>query len=578
MSKNGHFAAQVPEAKKMFSQAMTSKPEHPQCIKFPINRNKYLQRSIGNEVLERILTRRTIQTKLAIGQPNDIYEQVADRVAEEIINMPEHVVRPKTSNLPYTNNIKVGEVEHPRSRPHFITGLIQYQEDEMEKDERIQTKLNDCKLSTASTQFEHLFQMTKGNGQALDKATQRYFESHFGNDFSAIRIHNDTNAIQLNKELNSQAFTLGNDVFFNHGTYNPESAQGKQLLAHELTHVVQQGAATSMDHNCQATLIQRHAPDIEDNIHQGLIEEFRQEMGYPPERINQETGSPEGPTDAELKYGGILNEWLQSRNQTSSTTLSSPQSLQQAAPQPPNNLQISGPNSVDHYCAAYTPNQSANSNDVASSIATCGVYPARNITLSVSGMARGQGIVWRITNGSNRVRIIGQNNRPTVTIQGILMSANPNDVTIQATSGANTATHQLTVRQPFSLTSSPLRSSVSATAVSADLLYTVRDKFNNAMGSDICIDETVIECDSPFVPGVIQYNFNDASTNAQGQAVDHITVSNPSGIPRGFCVKLDQDITAGGCGPLGRNIILIQSTGITVRPGDCTPGPNSTCP
>jgi hypothetical protein len=98
------------------------------------------------------------------------------------------------------------------------------------------------------------------------------------------------------------------------------------------------------------------------------------------------------------------------------------------------------------------------------------------------------------------------------------------------------------------------------------------------MGANICIDETVIECDSPYQPGVIQYQFSDHPTNAQGKAVDNIFVQNSMGIPAGFCVKLDQDITAGGCGPLGRNIILIRASGITVSAGDCTPGPQSTCP
>jgi hypothetical protein len=68
-----------------------------------------------------------------------------------------------------------------------------------------------------------------------------FMESRFGTDFSGVKIHTDTNAVQMSRELNAQAFTVGSDIYFNSGKYAPESASGKHLLAHELTHTVQQG-------------------------------------------------------------------------------------------------------------------------------------------------------------------------------------------------------------------------------------------------------------------------------------------------------------------------------------------------
>ena len=62
----------------------------------------------------------------------------------------------------------------------------------------------------------------------------------FGKDFSNVRIHTDQAAVDMNRQLKSQAFTHGKDIYFNQGRFNPESKTGKQLLAHELTHVVQQ--------------------------------------------------------------------------------------------------------------------------------------------------------------------------------------------------------------------------------------------------------------------------------------------------------------------------------------------------
>jgi hypothetical protein len=65
-------------------------------------------------------------------------------------------------------------------------------------------------------------------------------ENRFGNDFSGVRIHTDNKAVQMSRDLNAQAFTVGNDIYFNQGKYSPSSENGKHLLAHELTHTIQQ--------------------------------------------------------------------------------------------------------------------------------------------------------------------------------------------------------------------------------------------------------------------------------------------------------------------------------------------------
>lgn len=77
-------------------------------------------------------------------------------------------------------------------------------------------------------------------GSSLPKKIQSFMESRFGFNFSQVRIHTDSNAIQLNRELNSKAFTTANNIYFGKDTYNPETPSGKHLLAHELTHVIQQ--------------------------------------------------------------------------------------------------------------------------------------------------------------------------------------------------------------------------------------------------------------------------------------------------------------------------------------------------
>lgn len=80
----------------------------------------------------------------------------------------------------------------------------------------------------------------KDSGSPLPEGARDRLESHFGADLGAVRVHADGEAAALNRELNAQAFTVGSDIFFAEGKYNPSSSEGQGLLAHELTHVGQQ--------------------------------------------------------------------------------------------------------------------------------------------------------------------------------------------------------------------------------------------------------------------------------------------------------------------------------------------------
>lgn len=82
----------------------------------------------------------------------------------------------------------------------------------------------------------------RSGGQALDGAVQVQMSQALGHDFSGVRIHTDGEAHALNEQLNARAFTTGADIFFRSGAYSPQSSAGQQLLAHELTHVIQQAS------------------------------------------------------------------------------------------------------------------------------------------------------------------------------------------------------------------------------------------------------------------------------------------------------------------------------------------------
>ena len=81
-------------------------------------------------------------------------------------------------------------------------------------------------------------------GEGLDEQTQSSMEHAFGADLSRVRVHTGSEAGQMNRALGARAFTTGSDIFFGPGSYDPNSQSGRHLLAHELTHVVQQGGAT----------------------------------------------------------------------------------------------------------------------------------------------------------------------------------------------------------------------------------------------------------------------------------------------------------------------------------------------
>jgi hypothetical protein len=98
--------------------------------------------------------------------------------------------------------------------------------------------------SDALSEVEEAIERTRGSGQALYPGVRAQMESAFGADFSHVRLHTDANADTLNRSLSAVAFTTGRDVYFRQGVYDPEGATGRRLLAHELTHVMQQSGGT----------------------------------------------------------------------------------------------------------------------------------------------------------------------------------------------------------------------------------------------------------------------------------------------------------------------------------------------
>ncbi|SEP23149.1 protein of unknown function [Flavobacterium sp. CF108] len=138
----------------------------------------------------------------------------------------EEPVQKKTDEKEEPVQKKTEEKEEPVQKKAESTGRFIQKKEEKEPTSTVEKNLK------------------KGGGNSLDRDIQLEMENSFGVDFSPIRIHTDDNAAKMCQEMGAQAFTNGVDIYFNKGKYNPNSVQGKKLLAHELTHTIQQGAIT----------------------------------------------------------------------------------------------------------------------------------------------------------------------------------------------------------------------------------------------------------------------------------------------------------------------------------------------
>jgi hypothetical protein len=243
-----------------------------------------------------------IQAKLSIGQPNDKYEQEADAMADKVVqrlsttttdvseSKPSGDIQAKPLAAAITPVVQKKcatceqeeKLQKKEDDPEAIKGELQKKpifesntepppdDDkpvqkkceacEYEKEKEVQKKPDSVAPQAASPSVEANLSASKGSGSPMPESTKTQMESSFGADFSGVRIHNDSKAAQMSTDLNAQAFTHGNDVYFNKGKYDPQSDSGKHLLAHELTHTVQQagGIGLKIQRDTPTELIERY--------------------------------------------------------------------------------------------------------------------------------------------------------------------------------------------------------------------------------------------------------------------------------------------------------------------------------
>lgn len=182
-----------------------------------------------------------IQAKLTIGQPNDKYEQEADSVADAVMHMPESKVQRQPEEEGEEDD---GEVVQTKSIANKLTPIVQREVSDQEKeeeDETVQAKASPHHTPDVTPAIEANISALRGSGQPLDPDIRAFMEPRFGHDFSKVRVHADAKAAESAQAVNAHAYTIGHDVVFGTGQYPPQTSEGQRLVAHELTHVVQQG-------------------------------------------------------------------------------------------------------------------------------------------------------------------------------------------------------------------------------------------------------------------------------------------------------------------------------------------------
>lgn len=181
-----------------------------------------------------------IQAKLTVSSPGDKFEQEADRAADTVmdrdpfsVSQVSQGVQPKLYRMELRPEDRVDSMS-----PSDVEAKAESPENK--PNENAQRSANgDAGVVTPS--FERSLQRaTESGGRALPDPTRSFMESRFGWDFSSVRVHSDARADSLSREINARAFTLDKDIFFAGSQYQPDSPDGQHLLAHELTHVVQQ--------------------------------------------------------------------------------------------------------------------------------------------------------------------------------------------------------------------------------------------------------------------------------------------------------------------------------------------------
>ncbi len=194
-----------------------------------------LQSAMGNQVVQRMtpVPQPVLQTKLTVNKPGDSYEQEADRVADQVMRMPDPAAPVAASSASPALQRKCA----CEGTGNPCTDC----EEEAERGNKLHRRANATNTDAAPAVAPPIVhELLHSPGQPLEASTRAFFEPRFGRDFSHVRVHTGSLAADSARSVNALAYTVNHSVAFGAGSYAPHTVEGRRLLAHELAHVVQQ--------------------------------------------------------------------------------------------------------------------------------------------------------------------------------------------------------------------------------------------------------------------------------------------------------------------------------------------------
>jgi hypothetical protein len=247
-----------------------------------------------------------IQTKLTVGAIGDVYEQEADRVAAQVMSMP---VAAAAGSQVQRFGVEDSPVGMYSSLAQSITPVVHRRVDEQVQMRELVQREFQAGGNQASGDLESRLNASKGGGSALAPEVRAFMEPRFGADFSSVRVHTGSEAVQMNRELRAQAFAHGSDVYFGAG----KEPGNNELTAHELTHVVQQTGGVQTKLTLDQTDVQRKCSACEqeeETVQRSLNVSAVSDSGIQRWSL---FGDDEDKTESESSSSGGILDWVEEK-------------------------------------------------------------------------------------------------------------------------------------------------------------------------------------------------------------------------------------------------------------------------
>jgi len=253
---NAELEPAATSARKPLAPRHENFAEHSNRVAGPL---LWMQKTAGNQAVQRMLRSHLIQAKLIINRPGDEYEQEADRVADAVMRVPKTLLAPH-----FTNQVQETQLQ-------CMCSECEEEEKQLVQTRRIpEVQRCSCNGNAGGTPYEAcnagslkpgpvpeggdrsgeapdvVHEVLGSSGHTLPTSVREEMESRFGgHDFSGVQVHTDSRAVDSARAVSALAYTVGDHVVFGQGQYSPSSTAGQHLLAHELAHVLQQRGGKS---------------------------------------------------------------------------------------------------------------------------------------------------------------------------------------------------------------------------------------------------------------------------------------------------------------------------------------------